>query len=74
MIRLNNWGEITEIETPIDNIGKTEYNFDTEHFSKDNYTYKCNWTGTFECFQGYEEIFYLDKKIYELHFHGGIIL
>ena len=45
-----------------------------KHFSKDNYTYKCKVDGSFEYFQGYEEIFYLDKKIYELHFHGGIIL
>jgi len=45
-----------------------------EHFSKDNYTYKCKVDGSFEYFQGYEEIFYFDKKIYELHFHGGIIL
>ena len=30
--------------------------------------------GDFSWFQGYEDIFYLETKIYELHFHGGIIV
>lgn len=35
--KLNNWGEITEIETPADNIGASEYGFNTDVFSKDLY-------------------------------------
>lgn len=45
-----------------------------EHYSQGDYTYNCKWTGTFEYFQGHEEIFYQNTKIYELHFHGGAIL
>ncbi|MBO4858393.1 MAG: hypothetical protein J5527_07755 [Treponema sp.] len=43
-------------------------------FSQDEYTYHCKSDGDFEWFQGYEDICYKDKKIYELYFHGGIIL
>lgn len=45
-----------------------------EIFRQGDYTYQCKTDGDFEWFQGYEDIFYLDKKIYELHFHGGIIV
>lgn len=45
-----------------------------EIFTQGDYTYHCKVDGDFEFFQGYEDIFYLDKKIYELYFHGGIIL
>ncbi|MFP4662422.1 MAG: DUF5680 domain-containing protein [Halanaerobiales bacterium] len=30
--------------------------------------------GDFECFQGYEEIYYKEKKVYECWFHGGEII
>ena len=43
-------------------------------FRQGDYTYHCQTSGDFEWFQGYEDIFYLDKKIYELHFHGGVIV
>ena len=39
-----------------------------------DYTYKCEIDGEFEWFQGYEYILYNDRKIYECHFHGGIIV
>lgn len=42
-------------------------------FHQGDYTYHCQSTGDFTWFQGYEDIFYLDKKIYELHFHGGLV-
>lgn len=45
-----------------------------EIFLQGDYTYHCKWDGTFEYFQGHEEIFYQNTKIYELHFHGGEIL
>jgi transcriptional regulator with XRE-family HTH domain len=38
-----------------------------------DYSYHCIVNGDIEWFQGYEEIFLLDKRIYECNFHGGII-
>lgn len=42
-------------------------------FTRGDYHYHCKVEGEFVWYQGYEEIFYLDEKIYECHFHGGII-
>lgn len=42
-------------------------------YSKGDYRYHCKIDGEFVWFQGYEEIFYFDEKIYECYFHGGII-
>lgn len=42
-------------------------------FTKGDYHYHCKIDGEFIWFQGYEEIFYLNQKIYECYFHGGII-
>ena len=42
-------------------------------YKSGDYTYKCSVNGSFEWFQGYEEIFLKDKKIYECFFHGSII-
>lgn len=44
-----------------------------EIYSKGDYHYHCKVAGEFVWFQGYEEIFYRDEKIYECYFHGGII-
>lgn len=44
-----------------------------EIYTKGDYHYHCKVDGEFVWFQGYEEIFYRDEKIYECHFHGGII-
>jgi transcriptional regulator with XRE-family HTH domain len=38
-----------------------------------DYIYHCSVQGTFEWFQGHEEIFFKHKKIYECYFHGGCI-
>ncbi len=38
-----------------------------------DYAYHCIVQGDIEWFQGYEEIFLLEKKVYECHFHGGMI-
>lgn len=43
-------------------------------YMRGDYTYKCEIDGEFEWFQGYEYILYNDRKIYECHFHGGIIV
>ena len=44
-----------------------------EIYTKGDYHYHCKVTGDFVWFQGYEEIFYMDEKIYECYFHGGVI-
>lgn len=44
-----------------------------EIYTKGDYHYHCKVDGEFIWFQGYEEIFYLDEKIYECYFHGGVI-
>ncbi|WP_416327534.1 DUF5680 domain-containing protein [[Eubacterium] hominis] len=42
-------------------------------FTKGDYHYHCHLDGDFTWFQGYEEIFYLNDKVYECCFHGGIV-
>ncbi len=42
-------------------------------YTKGDYHYHCKVDGVFAWFQGYEEIFYMDEKIYECYFHGGVI-
>lgn len=42
-------------------------------YSNGNYTYHSNVTGDFTWFQGREEIFYGNVKVYECIFHGGIV-
>lgn len=44
-----------------------------EIYTKGDYHYHCKADGEFIWFQGYEEIFYMDAKIYECFFHGGVI-
>ncbi len=44
-----------------------------EIYTKGDYHYHCKVNGEFVWFQGYEEIFYMDEKIYECYFHGGTI-
>ncbi len=43
-----------------------------EYYQSGEYTYKCSVNGDFTWFQGYEEIFHNDKKVYECYFHGGL--
>lgn len=42
-------------------------------YRKGEYSYHCKVQGEFVWFQGYEEIFYGNQRIYECHFHGGSI-
>lgn len=44
-----------------------------ENYENGDYTYSCSIEGDFNWFQGYEAIYYNRNKIYECHFHGGII-
>ncbi|MCR5045996.1 MAG: DUF5680 domain-containing protein [Treponema sp.] len=43
-----------------------------ERYQDGEFTYKCGVNGDIDWFQGYEEIFLADKKIYECYFHGGL--
>lgn len=42
-------------------------------YKEGDYTYHCTIQGDMEWFQGTEEIFYLDIKVYECCFHGGYL-
>ena len=44
-----------------------------EYYQSGQYTYKCNVVGDFSWFQGYEEIYCENVKVYECYFHGGIM-
>ena len=44
-----------------------------EYFQSGEYTYKCKVVGDFTWFQGYEEIYCGEIKVYECYFHGGIM-
>jgi transcriptional regulator with XRE-family HTH domain len=42
-------------------------------YQNGQYKYHCIINGEFEWFQGYEEIYFDDIKVYECYFHGGSI-
>ena len=42
-------------------------------YQSGEYTYICKVTGDFAWFQGYEEIYQGDLKVYECVFHGGLL-
>lgn len=44
-----------------------------KEYTNGDYTYKCQVTGGFEWFQGYETISFQGQIIYECYFHGSII-
>lgn len=44
-----------------------------EYYQSGEYIYKTRVIGCIEWFQGYEEIFYQDIKVYECYYHGGLI-
>ena len=44
-----------------------------EIFQSGEYTYRCNVAGDPTWFQGFEEIYKNDRKVYECVFHGGLI-
>ncbi len=45
-----------------------------EFYESGQYTYKTKVIGTIDWFQGYEEIFWRDIKVYECFYHGGVLL
>lgn len=44
-----------------------------EYYAAGEYLYKCKVAGDFIWFQGYEEIYCNQKKVYECCFHGGTV-
>ena len=44
-----------------------------EWYQEGDYLYHCSCEGDLDWFQGYEEIYREDTKVYECHFHGGSI-
>ena len=44
-----------------------------EIYQSGEYTYRCKVTGDFTWFQGCEEIYQGDQKVYECVFHGGLL-
>jgi hypothetical protein len=42
-------------------------------YEKGQYKYHCIINGQFEWFQGYEEIYFNNNKVYECFFHGGVV-
>ena len=44
-----------------------------EFYQSGEYIYKSKVTGDFTWFQGYEEIYCKDIKVYECYFHGGLM-
>ena len=44
-----------------------------EYYQSGEYTYRCKVTGDFTWFQGVEEIYRNETKVYECVFHGGLL-
>lgn len=44
-----------------------------EYYQSGEYLYKCKVVGDFTWFQGYEEIYCNEVKVFECYFHGGLI-
>ena len=44
-----------------------------EYYQSGQYIYKCSVVGDFTWFQGYEEIYCDNEKVFECYFHGGIM-
>ena len=42
-------------------------------YTNGNYTYHCSYDGDYEFFNGKEEIYYNNIKVYECLFHGGSV-
>ena len=44
-----------------------------EYFESGEFLYKSKVSGDFNWFQGYEEIYCVNEKVYECYFHGGLM-
>lgn len=45
-----------------------------EIYTKGDYTYTCHTVGSIALFEGKEQIYYQNEKIYECMYHGGILV
>ena len=45
-----------------------------EHFAYQDFKYRNEVHGTIEAFTGVERIFYQDEEVYQLAYHGGVVL
>ncbi len=45
-----------------------------EFYQSGEYTYKTKMIGDIQWFQGYEEIFCQNTKVYECYYHGGVLI
>ena len=61
------------LKQALSNVPKNKPFRGPEIFKDGDYLYKCDVNGTFEWFQGKEEIYCQDEKVFECFFHGGII-
>ena len=44
-----------------------------EYYQAGEYVYKAKVSGDINWFQGYEEIYWQNEKVYECYFHGGLL-
>ncbi len=44
-----------------------------EYYQAGEYVYKAKVSGDINWFQGYEEIYWQNEKVYECYFHGGVL-
>ncbi len=44
-----------------------------EYYRAGEYTYRAKVSGDVRWFQGYEEILWMDERVYECYFHGGLM-
>lgn len=44
-----------------------------EYYQAGEFTYRSKVSGKFNWFQGYEEIYWMNERIYECYFHGGLL-
>lgn len=77
---MNYCGRVTGEHFSGDFLKEALYNIPTqmcyrgpELYQNGDYVYHCKAEGSFDWYQGYEDIFYSDRKVYKLYFHGGVI-
>lgn len=61
------------LKSALSNVTKDKPFRGPEIFKNGEYLYICKVNGDFNYFQGKEEIYCQNEKVYECYFHGGII-
>lgn len=57
----------------LNEVPSTRINSHDFHYESGEYTYRSRVTGSIAWFQGYEEIWRGETRVYECCFHGGLI-